>query len=170
MGDAGLFTECESRKRVSFFVETILSTLKTYHGTYYGAMVPRPPRITKYSTRSLDCTNMPIDIERYISHLVPFEFARRGIHATIEKCVPSPDLESVVLSKISPCFFQYDGEVPTSGVTKAHDPGVVTGVYLLGANQKSPFNFSHGGHPYRLSWPPPGAEGEVIVSQLDAGC
>lgn len=136
-----------------------------------AAIVPRPPRITRLSY-SRDFISMPVDIERYVSDLVPFEFARRGIHVVVEK-LPERNIKAddASLSRFYPGSKAISGE-GLLRKSSMNEPASVTGVYKLGANQKSPFAFEHDGHSFELSWSEPDEESltEVMLCQLDAGC
>lgn len=165
----GLSIERQAHKRVSFFVETILSNVRSGH---CGAVQPRPPRIVESSCSS-SFINMPADIKRFLSDLVPFEFARRGIHVTIKE-LPERNVKiyDMNLSKVGPYPHAIGGEVLIRR-SLWNEPGSVTGVYMCDVNQKSPFAFEHGGHPYELSWSSE-LDGDgyaaVTLVQLDAGC
>lgn len=164
--DRCLSDETEAGKRISFFVLTMLNSLRSGYEDD-----PRPPRISR---SNLLCVRMPPDIKRHITDLVPFEFARRGVHmSVVEHPRRSVQQYDWNLSKLT---IGYPWEDLYYQMTTDVEPEVVTGVYPvthLDSMEPYSYKFEHGGHQYRLSWP-----GERIARdlftvidlvQLDAG-
>lgn len=65
---------------MSYFVEVFINTLKLN-----GASVIAEPLASRLAFDRLACVNLQPDIARYRHHLLPFEFARRGIHMTLKQ-------------------------------------------------------------------------------------
>lgn len=164
----GLSIESEAGKRVSYFVETMLNTLKQ---DCVGMSVPCPG----YQDYDVDCVEVPPDIKRHMYDLVPFEFARRCIHMSAEerpyRSVGKQDLNVSKLTKIpsdKTFMLKSCSSAPLA-------PGVVTGVYPFGAVESPSvrLRFKHGGHLYVLSSKEHEEDGHlygrVELTQLDAG-
>lgn len=158
-----LSTETEANKRVSYFVETLFNT--AFERFASDPPLHRPPS----GSYTIMCVGIPPDITRYISFLVPFEFARRGIHVIVEKLSGTLNRDYVNCSTLV-----VESEYLKDGFRLKSHPlsiaaGVVTGVYLIEKmDEGEPMEFQHGGHEYEMRWIPfDGRDRNTINLQLD---
>lgn len=75
-------TESEAAKRVSCFVEIFINSL---NNKYVENEEDSDDVDIRLSFTRLVCINLPAEIARYSHNLLPFEFARRGIHMTLRQ-------------------------------------------------------------------------------------
>lgn len=159
-----LSTESEAHKRVSFFVEVMINTL---HAPSLDAKI-KLPRISETETLRFVC--MPPDIGRFMGDLVPFEFARRGIHVSVERRgARKLERGDLNMSRLA----WYDG-LNNFSLKTAEQPvfGMVAKVQSL-RGVADVYKFKHDGRVYELSLSPPLGEGTfmtVELLQLDATC
>lgn len=154
-----LSTEGEGRG-VSFFVETLLNTARSRFEIRYPY-----PQLGSYT---LNCVFVPPPINRHLHNLVPFEFARRGVHMSVEK-LSGRTLEEkdVNVSQLVPetsgaqCFALKQRAATTAA-------WAVTGVFPLGGfDATGKINFKHRGLEYTLTRIESGEDHVVHINQID---
>lgn len=149
-----LSTETDAAKTVSYFVEMFIDTVKLE-----GKFFVRDGGVSRLSAKSLVCVDLQPDIARYRHNLLPFEFARRGIHMALQQRGKARseegddlrvrDLSTIRFGKTAQGDFAEEGFcLPHSRASVPQDTVLKSTRCQLQGNEA---HFSHNGSAYCLS-------------------